>query len=100
MNVIPALSCDQFAYAAVDIVHLGACAVHSVPVPVPVRVTGYLCRGSITLYVRRDCRDGWRVELSHGSGGRDTEDVADDLFAAANFGCALVAASALGSMIR
>lgn len=76
-------------------------------------VNGYWSHDPISLYINREWRwDGttadngtWKVEVSHSSGGRQTDPakergVASDLDAATNLGCALIALAALGRQIE
>lgn len=65
----------------------------------PVKVRGYWSTDSIRLYVRRSYEGVWYAELSHSSGGRDTNVVSDDLEAETNFGMALIAIAQEGRAI-
>lgn len=68
------------------------------------RVDGYWSSDVITIYVDRGYSfrdDGtWNVKLSHSSGGRDTDVIACDLEAEANFGHALIAMSDFAKQIK
>lgn len=87
--------------------------IYTYGVRVPVEVIGYWSSDVIILRLRReDCRPFaeryaqpdvvpppeqlWFAELSHSSGGRDRQAVADDLEAEANFGAALQRVAQLG----
>lgn len=97
LKLIPGITTEHYSYDAVDLIAAGRKESFSVPV----RVTGYWSNDPIVVYVRRQYHDNdWTVELTHSSGGRDTEVEQDDLLAECNFGAALIAASVLGSMIR
>lgn len=64
------------------------------------KVTGFWSGDSITLYVNRDFGKGWKITLSNSSGGRDTDEVADDMVAYKNFAAAMDAMCDVGKMIR
>ena len=71
------------------------------------KVLGYWSSDSITLYIKREFkwdpeRKGtgeWTAQVSHSSGGRDTDEVASDLDATINFAAAMVALAELGKSI-
>ena len=63
------------------------------------KIQGFWSSDPITLYVeRRTYGDdkGWRVTLSHSSGGRDPKEVASDVEAARNFAGAMIALADIG----
>lgn len=65
-----------------------------------IKVDGYWSSSSITLYIRRDWRSHvWSAEVSHSSGGRDTEEEPDNLIASTNFGNALIETAKYGHHI-
>lgn len=71
---------------------------------IKVKVLGYWSTDVITIYVNRDFvwqekSAKWVCSISHSSGGRDTKEVASDLDASTNFGCALIKASNIGREI-
>ncbi len=69
---------------------------------VPFRVFGYWSHDPITLYVQRKWfgKEGtWEAALSHSSGGRDTDQVENDLDAATNFGVAMIIAAGEGKRL-
>ena len=66
------------------------------------KIQGYWSSDPITLYFdRRTYGDdqGWRVTMSHSSGGRDTKEVASDMEASRNFAGAMVALADLGETL-
>jgi len=69
---------------------------------IPVKVEGYWSRDSISIYCSCDSfRDyKWRVEVNHSTGGRDQDEVEDDLKATVNFANAMLAAAELAEDIR
>lgn len=72
---------------------------------VKVRVKGYWSSDVMTMYIRRtskllDKDESWKFEISHSSGGRDTNEVKSDLEAETNFGQALVALAAYGQYLE
>lgn len=95
-TLIPGVTTEQYSYADVDVASLGAFGHFSIPV----KVTGYWSSDPLRVHVSRHWEGHWDVDLSHSSGGRDTEAQPDGLIAECNFGIALMAAAALGSMIR
>ena len=68
------------------------------------RIDGYWSSDPITLYISREFRraveDGWKITLSHSSGGREPKQVKDDMDAAINFAAAMTALANLGKEIR
>jgi len=68
------------------------------------RIDGYWSRDPITLYISRGYRltaeGGWKITLSHSSGGREPKQVKDDMDAAINFAAAMTALANLGKEIR
>lgn len=69
---------------------------------ISIKVEGYWSSDPITLYVRRDHygTNGWGINLSHSSGGRDTKVVECDLEAEVNFANALIGAVSAGQFIQ
>lgn len=69
---------------------------------ISVRINGYWSRDPITLYITRWRKENplWQITFSHSSGGRDTEQVKDDMVAAINFAAAMSALAVLGKEIR
>lgn len=78
-----------------------------------VLINGYWSADPISLYVQREFRwsteagesGSWKVNVSHSSGGRQTDPakercVASDMDAAVNFGAAMIALSAIGRTIE
>ena len=58
------------------------------------RVKGYWSSDPITAYFNRNMygqKDGWKVTLSHSSGGRDNKEVESDIDASRNFALAMIA---------
>lgn len=96
-----------FTIAAYDLEEIGSRGNGSVAV----KVAGYWSADAIRLYIRREWnwKPGkessyeWRAELSHSSGGRETDPakggIKCDLEAETNFGAALIAISATGRAI-
>jgi hypothetical protein len=64
------------------------------------KVTGFWSGDSITLYASRDFGKGWRFTISNSSGGRDTDELADDMVAYKNYAAALDAMCDVGKMLR
>jgi hypothetical protein len=72
------------------------------------KVTGFWSGDSITLYVNRKfgvTEDGgytkaWKITISNSSGGRDTDEVEDDMVAYKNYAAALDAMCDVGKMLR
>ena len=69
------------------------------------RIDGYWSSDPITLYISREYRltqaeGGWKITLSHSSGGREPKQVKDDMDAAINFAAAMTALANLGKEIR
>lgn len=64
------------------------------------KVTGFWSGDSITLYVSRDYGGGWKITVSNSSGGRDTDEIADDMVAYKNYAAALEAMCDVGNMIK
>lgn len=69
------------------------------------RIDGYWSSDPITLYISREYRltrseGGWKITLSHSSGGREPKQVKDDMDAAINFAAAMTALASLGKEIR
>ena len=64
------------------------------------KVTGFWSGDSITLYANRQFNEGWNFKLSNSSGGRDTDEVADDMDAYKNYAAALDAMCAVGKCLR
>ena len=67
------------------------------------RIDGYWSSDPITLYISREWfrqEDGWKITLSHSSGGREPKQVKDDMDAAINFAAAMTALANLGKEIR
>lgn len=55
----------------------------------------------ITMYVDRDySTNGWKINLSHSSGGRDTKEVESDIEAEINFANAIIAIAQFGKEIE
>lgn len=96
-----------FLIADYDLQQIGASGNGSVPI----KVAGYWSYDPIRLYIRREWNFkigdessfAWRAELSHSSGGRETDPakggIKDDLEAETNFGAALIAIAAIGRAI-
>jgi hypothetical protein len=64
------------------------------------KVTGFWSGDSITLYASRDFGKGWKITISNSSGGRDTDEVEDDMVAYKNYAAALDAMCDVGKMLR
>ena len=55
----------------------------------------------ITMYVDRDySTNGWKIKISHSSGGRDTKEVESDIEAEINFANAIIALAQFGKEIE
>lgn len=90
----------MYKIAEYDLVSIGRNGVGSIRC----KVTGFWSGDSITLYIDRRfstaTEPGWRITLSNSSGGRDTDEVADDLDAYKNYAAALEAMCDVGKMVR
>lgn len=64
------------------------------------KVTGFWSGDSVTLYASRDFGRGWKFTISNSSGGRDTDEVADDMDAYKNFAAAMDAMCDVGKMLK
>lgn len=65
------------------------------------KVTGFWSGDSITMYANRNIGGSdWTFTLSNSSGGRDTDEVADDMDAYKNYAAALDAMCAVGKGLR
>jgi len=90
----------MYKIAEYDLVNIGRNGMGSIRC----KVTGFWSGDSITLYIDRRfstaTEPGWRITLSNSSGGRDTDEVADDLDAYKNYAAALEAMCDVGKMVR
>jgi len=72
---------------------------------VRVRVNGYWSQDPISIYVRRqfnfkaETKYSWTAEVSHSTGGRDTNELEDDLEATRNFANALMRSAEVAAML-
>lgn len=64
------------------------------------KVTGFWSGDSITLHATRDFGRGWKFTISNSSGGRDTDEVADDMDAYKNFAAAMDAMCDVGNWLK
>lgn len=65
------------------------------------KVRGFWSSDVITMYVERDFyMNGWKIKISHSSGGRDTKEVESDIEAEINFANALIALAQFGKEIE